>query len=372
MKWHSLTIAAILAATLTLGEPGTSLAGTENDAVGSGGLPVSELPKGATNVTLGATKLSQLAAELVERTPALNHLAKAGAQLFDAGGAHGLRAVVARQGEEFMILQVTPDGEAIVAGVQTDLSADLLLTIAGRGEPRVTELGISHGMRGLFVRNGRQFQVFYVTPDSERVVPGVMWDASGKNITREQVAPLPGVTPTVTIGGEKETGAVSSAGRSKAISALEAAHSATFGTIGSEAAPRIYVFIDPLCGYSVRALQQLQPFVAAGRVLVAIIPVSVLDYEDEGRSTKSALAMLSKPADQMATAWSRGDLNGPPLNGAEELLRRNMAIAEAIGLRGTPTVIWRKQDGSDGRVDGLPEDWDAVITSIGSESHAAR
>ncbi|WP_210332588.1 hypothetical protein [Methylosinus sp. H3A] len=192
MKSHSLTIATIFASTLALAKPGISLAGTENDAGGSGGPPTSELPKSATGIALGAAKLSPLAQELVEQMPALRHLARSGAQLFDAGSTHGLRAVVARQREEFMILQVTPDGEAIVAGVQTDLSADLLLTIAGRDESRVTELGASHGMRGLFVRNGRQFQVFYATPDGERVIPGVMWDASGKNITREQVAPLPG------------------------------------------------------------------------------------------------------------------------------------------------------------------------------------
>jgi thiol:disulfide interchange protein DsbG len=333
---------------------------------------MSELPKSASDIALGASKLFPLSPELVEQTPALRHLARSGAQLFEAGVTHGLRAVVARQGEEFMILQVAPDGEAIVAGVQTDLSADLLLTIAGRGEPRVTDLGTNHGMRGLFVRNGRQFQVFYVTPDGERVIPGVMWDATGKNLTREQVAPLPGVTPTVTIGGGKATGGASIGSQEKVSSALEAARAASFGTIGVEAAPKIYVFIDPLCGYSVRALQQLQPFVTAGRVLVAIIPVSVLDYEDEGRSTKGALAMLSKPADQMASAWSRGDLSGPVSPASEDRLRRNMAIVEAIGLRGTPTVIWRKHDGSEGRIDGLPEDWNSVITSIGTENHAAR
>jgi len=47
-----------------------------------------------------------------------------------------------------------------------------------------------------------------------------------------------------------------------------------------------------------------------------------------------------------------------------------MAASEAIGLRGTPTVIWRKADGSQGRIDGLPEDWNAVIASMGGERHA--
>ncbi|WP_198290253.1 hypothetical protein [Methylosinus sp. LW4] len=372
MKPHMLAIGAIFASTIALAEPGICRAGVESDAHGPEASFASERPSGDAAVTFSAAGLSPLPPELVEQTPALRHLAGSGAQLFDVGTAHGLRVVVARQREEFMILQVAPDGEAIVAGAQADLSATLLLVIAGRDESRVTDLGTSHGMHGLFVRNGRQFQVFYATPDGERVIPGVMWDASGKNITREQVAPLPGVTPTVTIGGEKEIGATSAGGRSNSVSALEAARSAMFGTMGSETAPRIYVFIDPLCGYSVRALQQLQPFVAAGKAQVALIPVSVLDYEDEGRSTKSALAMLSKPSDQMAAAWSRGDLNRAPAKEADELLRRNMAIAEAVGLRGTPTVIWRKQDGSEGRVDGLPEDWNAVIASMGSESHAAR
>ena len=65
----------------------------------------------------------------------------------------------------------------------------------------ITELGTQHGLRGLFVRSGAQFQVFYATPDGQRVIPGVMWDAAGKDITRQQVAHVPGAIPTVVVGG---------------------------------------------------------------------------------------------------------------------------------------------------------------------------
>jgi thiol:disulfide interchange protein DsbG len=218
----------------------------------------------------------------------------------------------------------------------------------------------------LFVRDGEDFQVFYAAPDQEALVAGVMWDATGKNLTKEQVAPLPGVTPTVTIGKEER------GGPSQAKSALALAEKTTFGLLGSTNAPRLYVFIDPLCIYSTRALQQLRPFVASGRIQAAIIPLSVLDYEDEGHSTPAALAMLSKAADQMVEAWSRGDLKGAAAPGAETKLRDNMAAAEAIGLRGTPTLVWRKLDGSEGRVDGLPEDWNVVISTMGGERHAER
>lgn len=364
-------IAAILASATALAEPEPTQTDTEMAGAQSAP-PSSKTSNSIADAAREHSALVPVAPEIVDQIPALKHLAKSGAQLFEAGTAHGLRSIVARQHQEFMILQVTPDGEAIVSGVQSDLSVDQLLSIAGGGEPQVMELGSTHGLRGLLVRNGQSFQVFYATPDGGRVIPGVMWDSSGKNITRQQVAPIPGVTPTVTIGREKQAGASAGASGTAGVSGLEAARGTTFGLIGADAAPRMYVFVDPLCGYSVRALQQLQPFVAMGRAQAAIIPISVLDYEDEGRSTKAALAMLTKPVDQMVQAWSRGDLSGPASKEADEKLRRNMAAAESIGLRGTPTVIWRKADGSEGRIDGLPEDWNAVISSMGGESHAAR
>ncbi len=43
----------------------------------------------------------------------------------------------------------------------------------------------------------------------------------------------------------------------------------------------------------------------------------------------------------------------------------NMASAEAINLRGTPTFVWRTASGKEGRADGLPENLEAVITAMG-------
>jgi hypothetical protein len=43
-----------------------------------------------------------------------------------------------------------------------------------------------------------------------------------------------------------------------------------------------------------------------------------------------------------------------------------MAIAHAIELKGTPTFIWRKPDGAEGRIDGIPMSMDALVSSVGS------
>jgi thiol:disulfide interchange protein DsbG len=315
----------------------------------------SDIPA-ATSGLDGAGK-SGLAREPGSDVPVLAHIAATGAKIVDLGNSHGLRMVLARQGEEFMLFQVAPDGEAVVAGLQAELPAAKLLAAV---EGRATEIGTAHGLRGLFLRNGKHFQVLYVTPDGESVIPGVMWDAAGKNVTREQIAPVSGAVPTVVIGKD-------AAAEKKP--PLEAVKETSFGTIGRGSAPRLWVFVDPLCGYSVRALQGVKPFAASGQVEVAFVPVAILD-NGHGRSTASALSMLSRPGDEMIDAWEKGELSATAGPAAEMRLQKNMAVAEAIGLRGTPLILWRKADGSEGRLDGLPSDWKAIIDSMGGEAHA--
>ena len=291
----------------------------------------------------------------------LRHVAGAGAQLTEMGTAHGLRSVVARNGQQFMLLHVVPDGSAAVAGMISELTPAQLLT-AAPGQTK--ELGTSHGLRGIFVSNGGQFQVFYVTPDGERVIPGAMWDSTGKNVTRDQVTPISGAIATVEIG-PGATGTPVDGVAPRAASQLAAAQAATSGLTGDPAAPKLWMFVDPMCSFSVRAMQQLQPLIEAKRLQVAVIPIAILDHEDDGRSTSSALSMLSQPPNQMVPAWAGGRLNTPASPEAPTQLAANKAASEAIGLRGTPTLIWRKTDGSEGRSDGMPSDLNALVASLG-------
>ena len=298
--------------------------------------------------------------EALASMPFVQHVASAGAAVTDLGEAHGMRAIAARSGDQFMLFQVTPDGQAAVSGAPVELTPAQLETIASGN---ITGLDIEHGLSGYFVRSGPQFQVFYATPDGERLIPGVMWDAAGKDLTRRQIAHIPGAIPTVVVG-DTEPGQSNSA--AVGVAALPLVQKASFGTIGQASAPRLFMLIDPQCIYSVRALQMLQPYVASGRLQVSVIPLSVLDHEDQGQSTRSALALLSKPADQLVSAWQAGNIKDPSDPGAASRLRANMAIAQAIGLKGTPTFIWRKPDRTEGRIDGIPMSMDALVSSVGS------
>ena len=57
-----------------------------------------------------------------------------------------------------------------------------------------------------------------------------------------------------------------------------------------------------------------------------------------------------------------------PSESAPALLEKNNRIAEEIGLHGTPTLVWRKADGSVGETDGIPKNWDALIAEV-EEAH---
>ncbi len=123
------------------------------------------------------------------------HVAAAGAKVSDLGSIHGLRMIAARSGSQFMIFEIASDNQAAVSGVPIDLTVAQLQSVASSD---ITDLGEAHGFHAYFVRSGQQFQVFYATPDGQGLIPGVLWDASGKDITRQQVARIPGSVPTPT------------------------------------------------------------------------------------------------------------------------------------------------------------------------------
>lgn len=310
MRILLLASSLLLTPTIAISAPSCAVPQNAADAVPSSDLPVR--PATAISTSEGLTAIG---ADRVGRVPALRRLASNGAQLFD--------------------------------------------------------LGVQHGLQTVFARNGSTFQVFYLAPDGQAAIGGVMWDAAGRNITRGQVAPIEGTIPTVTIGSPAAPTPTPPAPGQTAgkpfESPLKAAEATIYGTTGPATSPRLYMFIDPLCSYSVRAMDQLRPYVASGKLQVAVIPLSVLDYEDQGRSTIAAKGLLSLPADQIVTAWRDQQTTPLPPAGPDAAARlaQNMAAAEALKLRGTPTLVWRKADGAEGFAVGLPDNLEDLIASMG-------
>ncbi|MCE2576686.1 DsbC family protein [Komagataeibacter sp. FNDCR2] len=224
-----------------------------------------------------------------------------------------------------------------------------------------------HGLRAVYARNGDHFRVFFITADNQAEIGGVMWDAAGHNITRDEVAPIRGTIPTVVLDTSRGTAGGAGASAVNPVGRLAAT---SFGLHGRKDAPRVYVVVDPLCPFSIRALQTLQPYVDAGRVQLAIVPISINDHENGGTSTPAATAMLSVPPDDMVSMWRRIiTLEHAPADisvsdGAAAALKLNLAAAHAIGVRGTPTVVWSDRKGMPHEEAGLPDDTDGFVAGL--------
>ncbi|MEE3503853.1 hypothetical protein [Acidiphilium acidophilum] len=269
------------------------------------------------------------------------------------------------------------------------IAASPVLTRLASHGAELYALGTQHGMRGVFARNGRYFQVFYVTPDGKAAVAGVMWNAAGRNVTLRQVRRVPDLVPQVKIGdvgsrpvtrhvayrvGSASTGKAAPTGQPAPVplpgglpkgTLFQALAMSDHGTIGKAGAPRVWMLMDPLCSYSIAAMHRLMPEVAAGKLRVSVVPLSILDYEDHGMSTPEAKIMLSQPARRMAADWIDRGLAGERASpGASAKLAYNMSLARAIDLKGTPTLLWHETNGGVGRSNGLPSHLTAFTASI--------
>lgn len=235
----------------------------------------------------------------------------------------------------------------------------------------------NHGLRGIFAQKGQTFRTFYLTPDMQAEVGGVMWDASGHNITRDTVAMIQGVIPTINWQPGHTNTANPGVGQTEH---QNAAHtdatnivaSASYGLYGHADAPRLYMVIDPLCPWSIRSIQSLQSYVESGQVQIAIVPISINDYENNHASTPAAQAMLSVGQKQMIDIWRQiivqnhapSDLSLTETSGAK--LQLNLQKAHMIGLRGTPTIVWQDKQGASHVQSGLPDHLDQFIAGLKS------
>jgi thiol:disulfide interchange protein DsbG len=249
-----------------------------------------------------------------------------------------------------------------------------LKRLASQGA-QLYSLGQKHALSGVFAMAGTQFRVFYLAPDGQAEIQGVMWDDAGHNVTRDQVAPIAGTIPTIHWTPRPQPGS-----QAPALAGVPAVHAtvdpvarlaaANYGLEGRDGAPRVYMVVDPLCPYSTRAMSALQSYVASGRLQLAIVPIAINDYENNGASTPAAIDMLSADKGQMGNVWREiSDLGHArpghlPAATAGAGLQLNLDAAHAIGMSGTPTLVWKDRTGQSHSQAGLPNDIEGFLAGL--------
>lgn len=195
------------------------------------------------------------------------------------------------------------------------------------------------GYRGYLASYGGQPVPIYVMPDGKHAVAGTLFDADGNDLTRSAMA---AAGPTLDAGTWDMLG------------------KATWVAEGATSPKRIvYVFTDTECPYCHKLWQAVAPRLAKNGVQVRNVMVAVIAPKSEPR----AAAILA--ADDPGAALGRherdfGHSPVTPLNDVPAATRRkldaNAAMMDALGIAGTPAVIYQDAKGAVRMVGGLPPD----------------
>lgn len=240
---------------------------------------------------------------------------------------------------------------------------------------QIRYLGRHHNMDGwITIKNGQE-QYFYVNPDGQSFVMGLMFDNSGKVVTIEQVKNLRKREGDVLDLLTDDFGANSQQKVSEAANRMEFKspseqlfydiENSNWVPLGQQGAPILYSFVDPQCPHCHDMIEKMKStYLDNGRVQMRIIPVG---FREETRSQAAFLLATPNPQER----WYKhlqGDENALPARSEinQQGVQRNLAIMQSWKLSVTPLSIYRAKDGSVKIIRGIPTDLNSLIEDLGS------
>lgn len=242
---------------------------------------------------------------------------------------------------------------------------------------QVRYLGEQYGMDGWIAIQRGQEQYFYVTPDREAFVMGLMFDKSGKMLTLRQVEALQkkeGAALDVFASPEQAesspfdkiaSGETDDAFKTPAEQLYADVENSNWVAIGQPDAPVIYTFIDPQCPYCHAFINDLRDnYLPNGMVQVRMIPVG---FRDETRAQAAFLLSVPNPRKRWF-AHLDGDETALPVSQDinQQGVQKNLSIMQSWKLNVTPLSIYRAKDGEVKIVQGRASDLRELLADIGS------
>lgn len=237
---------------------------------------------------------------------------------------------------------------------------------------QVRFLGKKHGLDGWITIYQGQEQYYYVTPDGEGFVMGVLFDKGGKMTTIDQVRalqkqgdveildflaadrPKPKEIKSVTDAFEYKTPA------EKMFADVE---NSNWVQLGNADAPAIYVFVDPQCGHCHAFMGDLREnYIEKGLIQVRLIPVGF-----RAETLAQAAFLLASPNPQ--ERWFKhldGDEAALPAktNISTQGVQKNLALMQAWKFTVTPLTAYRARNGEVKIVRGRAKDVNKILTDL--------
>ena len=252
----------------------------------------------------------------------------------------------------FFSFSALPSAYAQQAGLPA--MPDALQVLVDRGA-QARYLGKRHGMDGWVTIFQGQEQYYYITPNGEGFLMGLMFDKDGTMATIEQVRELQSQSDDVL-----DFLAVDKVDKSltKAIKETNAAfdyktpaermfmdvENSNWMQFGIEGAPVIYSFMDPQCPHCHEFMKDLRgDYIEKGLIQVRMIPVG---FREETLA-QAAFLLAAPDAKERWYKHLDGDTSALPAktNTNTQGIQKNLALMQAWKFSVTPMTIYRGRDG---------------------------
>lgn len=254
---------------------------------------------------------------------------------------------------------------------------------------QIRYLGRENNLDGWVTIKQGQEQYFYVTPDQQSIMMGILFNAKGDVVTLRQVnelrkkegpaldvlagfpldtkpaAPTPGETPAVVPDFTSPKALIESANPSKSEQLYQAVSAANWLALGKKDAPVIYSFIDPECPHCHDLIQDVRKsgYLEKGLVQLRLLPVGLISEE----SLQEAAFLLAAPnaTDLLYQHLDgkKGVLLGDP-NINTQGVQRNMTLMQDWKFDVTPFSIYKDTTGKVKILRGRPNDLKKVVAEL--------
>ncbi len=275
------------------------------------------------------------------------------------------------------------------------------------GGLKLTYLGDAGGIQGYLAESPTgKIQTFYLTPDGQHVVGGMLFREGGVNVTGVQITdmrnrydaakkraeelasetskikPTDYMLPELTQGLTEidpqsvRDGAAAIPDDDEYLSNRDGDDMKTqleevaYFTVGAPSAPVVYMVADPNCPFCHKTWTDIRPMVLSKEISVRIILIAGL----EGSEPK-AISLLSR--DEPARAWFIGEgstrgmpVASPPAAGsasfktARRYLSRNMDFVERNDIKSTPHLFYFDDQERLFESRGMPKNLDVFMSNV--------
>lgn len=233
---------------------------------------------------------------------------------------------------------------------------DALQLLVDRGA-QARYLGKRHGMDGWITIFQGQEQYYYVTPDGQGFLMGLLFDKDGTMATVEQVRDLQSQSGEVLdflaadrpIDDQDLATAIRETNeafeyKTPAERMFADVENSNWIEFGSRDAPVIYSFMDPQCPHCHEFMKDMkQAYIEKGLVRVRMIPVG---FREETLA-QSAFLLAAPDAKERWYNHLDGDASALPAKAGTSTqgIQKNLALMQTWKFDVTPMTIYRGKDG---------------------------